>query len=102
MSESVLDMPNALNVMVYSLTDRMYNVATESVPMTSGKRICMKTTPCWNAECSIFVSGRRKARKILNSTKSNFVDYNQKTAAAGEICVKSEKKSFQSYVYLGT
>ena len=93
-------MPNALNVMVDSLTDRVYNVATKSVPMTSGNIICKKTTPWWNAECSRLVSERRKARKILekHQTKSNLLDYNRKTAAAREMCVKSKKKTFQSYV----
>ena len=43
-NKSVLDMPNALNVMVDILTDRIYNVATENVPMTSGNRICKKTS----------------------------------------------------------
>ena len=93
-NKSVLDMPNALNVMVNSLTDRIYNVATESVPMTSGNRICKNTTPWWNAECSRLVSERRKVRKILEKhpTKSNLLDYNWKMAAAREMCVKSKKK----------
>ena len=97
---SLLDMPNSLDAVVNYFTNRIYNAAAENIPMTSGKRICKKRTPWWNSDCSRLVAERRRARKILEKhpNQNNLDDYNRKTAAAKEICSKSKKKSFQTYV----
>ena len=96
-AESILNMPNTLDIIVDDLTNRIYNAASENVTMSSGRRVYRKRTPWWNMDCSGMVADRRRARKKLEKhlMKSNLDDYNRKTAAAKEMCEKSKKNSFQ-------
>ena len=97
--ESTLNMPNTLDIIVDDLTNRIYNAASENVTMSSGRRVCRKRTPWWNMDCSWMVADRRARKKLeKHPMKSNLDDYNQKTAAAKEMCEKSKKNLFLLYV----
>ena len=82
------------------LCARLLDVSRSPVPVSSRGGQLRRRTPWWDAECSMAVAGRRRARQVLSRspTPDNLIEYKRCSAIARHVIKRKKKDSWRSYV----